>query len=337
MKLPRNAQIWLPGYLRSRWRDRRPAPRLRGPSRIWLTIADHFEPYWHKPDEQTAWNRVALWASRWPEISRRNRDSQGNPAQYTFFYPQEEYQPRMLDAIGETCHAGCGEVEVHIHHDGEGRQNFLDRMNGFVEALHARHGLLHRENGKAVFGFIHGNWALDNSRPDGRCCGLNDEITLLRELGCYADFTMPSGPEPTQSRIVNTIYWANDNPQEPKSYDTGVPFQRASNYRGDLLMIPGPLGIRWRERLKPRMETGELAQQDMANAQRVRRWMELAPRIGDDVFIKLHTHGAQERNADALLNGGLDSMFQTIRAECDRGGHTVHYVTAHGMYRAVMG
>ena len=54
-------------------------------------------------------------------------------------------------------------------------------------------------NGRVVFGFIHGNWALDNSRPDGKYCGLNNEITLLRDLGCYADFTMPSGASPTRA------------------------------------------------------------------------------------------------------------------------------------------
>ena len=127
MKLPRNAQIWFPGYLHSRWRDRRSGPRLRKPSRIWLAIADHFEPYWHKADEQTAWNRVAAWVSKWPEIAARNRDSEGNPAQYTFFYPQEEYQPRLLDAVGGMCQAGFGDVEIHIHHE-IGRASCRERV-----------------------------------------------------------------------------------------------------------------------------------------------------------------------------------------------------------------
>lgn len=336
MNLPRNAQIWLPGYLRSRWRERQFSGR-RQPGHVWFALADHYEPYWHKADDETAWNRVAGWQARWPEIARRNVDSQGRPAQYTFFYPEEEYRPRLLDAVAGMCHAGFGDVEIHIHHDGEGRQWFLDRMGRFIETLHRQHGLLHQHEGAPVFGFIHGNWALDNSRPDGRWCGLNDEITLLRDLGCYADFTMPSGPEPTQARIVNTIYWATDNPREPKSYDTGVPFERASDYRGDLLMIPGPLGIRWRERLKPRLEAGEIAWQDMATPYRVRRWLELAPRIGDDIFIKLHTHGTQEKNSAALLGGGLDRLFTLLRSECDRQGHRLHYVTAWEMYRAVLG
>jgi len=35
----------------------------------------------------------------------------------------------------------------------------------------------------------------------------------LRELGCYTDFTMPSGAEETQARLINTIYWAIDDPK----------------------------------------------------------------------------------------------------------------------------
>ena len=60
---------------------------------------------------------------------------------------------------------GIADVEGHLHHDGEGQQKFIDRISGFTETLFSRHGLLRKSNGKIVFGFIHGNWALDNSRP----------------------------------------------------------------------------------------------------------------------------------------------------------------------------
>jgi hypothetical protein len=208
-------------------------------------------------------------------------------------------------------------------------------MSGFIEALRSRHDLLHRENGRTVFGFIHGNWALDNSRPDGRYCGLNDEITILRDLGCYADFTMPSGPEPTQARTVNTIYWAIDDPARPKSYDTG-PLLGPGAPTGDLLMIPGPLGIRWGERLLPRLEFGEIAYYDLATPSRVRRWLDLAPAINGELFLKLHTHGAQEKNSAALLGGGLDNLFRLLREECCRRELGLFYVTAWGLRHAVL-
>ena len=333
VSLPRYADIWLPGYLWGQWRR---SSWNTGPARVWLTIADHYEPYWRNKSDEKAVERVNLWAAKWPEIAQRNRDSEGNPAQYSFFYPQEEYRAHLLDTIADLCHKGLGDVEVHIHHGGEGAQNFIDRMSGFIETLVTRHALLRRQNGRIIFGFIHGNWALDNSRPDGLCCGLNNEITILRDLGCYADFTMPSGAEPTQSRMLNTIYWATDDPGLPKSYDTGVPALPNGSHRGDLLMIPGPLGIRWRERLMPRMEVAEIAHNDLPNPQRVRRLLSLAPRIGHDIFIKLHTHGTQEANSAALLGGGLDQLFQLMLAECQRRGHSLRYVTAWGMYEAVL-
>src|SRR6185369_10238690 len=248
-------------------------------------IADHWEPYWLKPTDQTAAERVDVWAKHWPEIASRHADSTGRPPQYTFYYPQEEYRPRFLDALAQMVRAGVADVDVHIHHDGEGRQNFVDRMSGFIETLVARHGLLRQSNGRTVFGFIHGNWALDNSLPGGKWCGLNNEITLLRDLGCYADFTMPSGNSPTQSRIVNTIYWVDDDPHKPRSYDRGRPVEKGNPGAGDLLMIPGPFGVRWSERLVPRLETGEIAPQDLPSEYRIERWLDFAPRVGPDIFI----------------------------------------------------
>ncbi|MGA3015542.1 MAG: hypothetical protein ABSF62_00385 [Bryobacteraceae bacterium] len=332
MPLPRHAELWFPGYVRSRLRNWA-AP---GPSRVWVAIADHWEPYRGKVSDEVALGHVAVWSKGWPQIAARHADSTGKPPQYTFYYPQEEYRPGILDTLAAMARQGIADVDVHIHHDGEGQQNFVDRMNGFIETLSTRHGLLRKHHGRTVFGFIHGNWALDNSRPDGRWCGLNNEITLLRDLGCYADFTMPSGASPTQSRIVNSIYWVTDDPLRPRSYDKGVPVRPGAPGSGDLLMITGPLGLRWSERLKPRMETGEIAHQDPPTAYRVRQWLRLAPRIGNNVFIKLYTHGALEQNYRALVfQGGLDRLFELLPQECRRLGHELRYVTTWEMRQAV--
>src|SRR5689334_13131206 len=295
--LLRHSQIWLPGYIKDRLTTvgRKPAKR------VWLLFADHYEPLWNGADENTGATRVARWATRWPAIAAKFQDSRGRPPRYTFFYPEEEYRPRLLEPLERMVSEGIADVEVHLHHDGEGQQSFIDRINRFTGTLVSRHGFLRKHQGKVAFGFIHGLWALDNSRPDGRYCGLNNELTLLRDLGCYADFTMPSGASPTQARLVNTIYWVTDDPLRPRSYDRGVPVKPGAPGSGDLLMIPGPLGVRYADRLVPRLENAEIASQDLATPYRVRRWLALAPRIGHDIFLKLHTHGALERNAEALL------------------------------------
>ncbi len=324
--------MWFPGYLRARVKNR----AVPAPGRVWVAIADHWEPFRANASQATAEGRVALWMRHWPLIASRHADSTGRPPQYTFYYPQDEYHAPFLDALADLCRRGIGDVDIHIHHDREGEQNFVDRMSGFIETLANRHGLLRKHGGRTVFGFIHGNWALDNSYPGGKFCGLNNEITLLRALGCYADFTMPSGDSPTQARTVNTIYWVTDDPLRPRSYDRGVPVGPGAPGKGDLLMIPGPLGIRWAERLKPRMETGELAFQDLPTGYRVRRWLDLAPRIGRDIFIKLYAHGAWDRNAEALLlQGGLDRLFDLLLEGCRRAGHELRYVSTWEMRQAV--
>src|SRR5262249_19598121 len=120
-----------------------------------------------------------------------------------------------------------------------------------------------------------------------------------------------------------------------KSYDRGTPLENRSE-PGDLMMIPGPFTLRWRRRLTPRLEKGELAVYDMPTQYRVRRWLAAAPRIGTDVFIKLYGHGAQERNMFPLLERGLPALFEAIDAERRRRGFDLHYVSAWQMYRAVL-
>jgi hypothetical protein len=334
MSLTRSLQIWAPGYMKER--VRRISGRAVPLERIWVTMADHYEPMCGGADLASAQSRVKLWRLAWPVIARRCRpDSAGKPPQYTFFFPEEEYHPTLIEPLAEMASDGIADIEVHIHHDGEGRQNFIDRITAFCEVLHSDHGVLHKRNGKPAFGFIHGNWALDNSRPDGRWCGLNDEIQILAGLGCYADFTMPSGDSPTQARLVNTIYWCTDDPELPKSYDSGVPLTSSGGIEGDLLMIPGPLGLRWRDRLLPRLETGELSGYDVATPYRAKRWVDLAPRVGTDSFVKLYTHGAQERNSSALLGGGLGKAFDLLVAEAERRRCAIYFVSAWHMYTAI--
>ena len=333
MKLPRHSEIWLLPYIADRFRK----GTQRGASvrRVWLAITDHWEPFSGGADAATAKRRVAFWRDRWPEVAARIRDSAGNSPTYSFFYPEEEYRREFLDGLGEMVRDGIADVEVHIHHDGEGRDNFIGRMTMFCRRLAEDHGLLRERQGRLAFGFIHGNWALDNSRPDERWCGLNDEISILRDLGCYADYTMPSGNHPSQARTLNSIYWCKDDPGQPKSYDKGIEVQVGGGILPDLLMVSGPFGLRWKERLTPRMETGELAVQDPPTRYRAKRWFDLAPRVGEDMFIKLFAHGAEETNATLLLNGGLNDAFTFVKERASLAGAEVYFVSAWQMYLAV--
>lgn len=338
MKLPRNAQLWFPGWLAAR---RRLAAHRFDPSKpvtAHLMFADHYEPYWGKPTDAVARERVLAWHEAWPKIADAHRDDDGRPAQWSFFYPQEEYRRELLDLLADICHRGYGDVEIHIHHDGEGEADFVGRMAGFVEALSREHGLLHEIDGRPGFGFIHGNWALDNAHPDGRWCGLNHELTLLRQLGCYADFTMPAAPDPCQTTLVNAIYWAVDDPAAAKSHDRGpLVTVGAEAPRDALLCVQGPLTLRPhpRWRLVPSLEVGELAGYAPPSRDRAERWLDAAPRVGNDVFVKLFTHGAPEKNGGPLLGRFLDRTLRDVRAACTARGWRLAHATAYDTWRAI--
>ena len=304
---------------------------------MWVTIADHFEPLWKRPSEDVASERVALWRRAWPEIAARHQDSTGRPPQYGFFYPEEEYRPELLEPLAEmTAWASQTSRCTSTTTTTPGRHSSR-RCRRFTQTLHARHGLLRRHEGGVAFGFIHGNWALDNGRPDGRWCGVNDEITLLRDLGCYADFTMPAAPDPAQGGPVNTIFRVTDDPRRPRSYETGVPVVPGTLAVGDLTLITGPLGVLWRPegRWTPRFDTGELASYARPTLERIRLWLSVAPRIAEHSFVKLFAHGAQEDNAAALLGGDLERLYGGLRQSLLRSGHAAAVLTAWEMWRAV--
>lgn len=333
---------WLPGYLLGG--KRRPY-RPGEPTRVLLCVADHYEPKLGGAPPHQAAARVARWAAEYPKRFERFRDADGRPPRHSFFYPEEEYEPEYLDALGGLCRAGFGEVEIHLHHDHDTADGLREKLIRFRNLLAARHGLLSRDRstGELGYGFIHGNWALDNCRPDGRWCGVNNELDVLRETGCIADFTLPAAPSPCQTRKINSIYYAVDDPARPKSHDTGVDVGIAPRPDRGFLMIQGPLVLNWRARkfgLVPRIENSCLQGNQPPTADRLDCW--LTARIGvparpDWVFVKLHTHGANEENMPVLLGEPMERLHEELacRAAADPA-FRFHYVTAREMCNLVL-
>jgi hypothetical protein len=338
----RNSLIWLPHYLQRSLRSRLTAGSVK-PKHVYFCICDHFEPYWNKADKATARRRLQIWIDQWPKIAEKYRDSDGEMLKYSFFYPEEEYQKDDLDALAGLCHAGYGEVEIHLHHDNDTSENLRRTLLDYKKRLHEEHGLLSvdKRTGEIVYGFIHGNWSLCNSRKDGRWCGVNDEIRILQETGCYADFTLPSSPSDTQTRKVNSIYYAVDKPGMPKSHDWGKDAQVGVKQEG-LLMVQGPLALNWQRRkfgLLPRIENGELTAVNPGDAERVRNWCRQGICVqgaGEHVFVKVHTHGTQEKIMQMFFDEkGLEALLVQLTSVAEEMGTALHFVSAREMVNIV--
>lgn len=336
----RNMHLWIGAYLKQAGRRRRrPAPHTH----VHVAFCDHYEPYWRQADDATARARVDHWLRRYPEVAAVHADSTGRVPQHSFFYPEEEYREDILDDIAGLCRRGYGDVEVHLHHDDDTAENLRATLTRFTTLLHERHGLLRRDprTGQIVWAFIHGNWALDNSRPDGRWCGVDNELQVLVETGCRVDMTMPSAPSDTQTAKINGIYFARGHEGCRKSHDHGRDARVGDGgaREGELLLVQGPLALNWSSRkagLVPRIESSEVSADALVTPARVKLWEQAGVSVEgapQHLFIKLHTHGAEERTARALLDdGGLDGMWSLLEDRFrDREGWSLHYVSAWEM------
>ncbi|MFV0443586.1 MAG: hypothetical protein ACK5Q5_08445 [Planctomycetaceae bacterium] len=339
----RNLQYWLKPYLLP------PEPaRPRSddePVDVFLAICDHYEPECYGASRETARARVARWVDEYPRAFHHFRDVNGRAPQHTFFFPQDEYRPEYLDELKKLCDAGFGDVDVHLHHHNDTPDRLRDKLEEFRETLAVRHGLLREDprTGRIVYGFIHGNWALCNSRPDGHCCGVDQELTVLMETGCYADFTFPSAPSDTQPSTINSIYYARDIPGQSKSHDQGIRARVGNDGPADhLLMIQGPLSLNWKNRkwgVAPTIENADITGRNPPTMGRFQQWLRSGVHVAGKpewVFIKLHTHGCKDANTGMLFGQPMQD-FHAGLAEWHRRNpqYRYHYVTAWEMAQLV--
>ena len=335
--------------VRSGWQQIQAGLRPRGSARsgvtdIFLCLVDHYEPQVGQPEQSIARERVEDWLERYPAIAARHRDADGHVPAHSFFYPYDEYDQWELDHIAELCAAGYGEVEVHLHHRDDTEETLRQKLRGAVQTF-SSHGLLSCwPDGRPAWGFIHGNWALANSRSDGNrnYCGVNNEIALLQQEGCYADFTFPAWTHMAQPRTTNCIYYAASDATRPKSYDTGSRARVGMTAQPGLLLIQGPLvpfAARTGARPRLAMDDSDIASYRRYHPSRLDRWVRAGIHVQgrpDRVFIKLHSHGAANANRAAMLGGDLEWLFTDAEARYNDGTrYRLHYVTAREMFNIV--
>ncbi|MBI3231467.1 MAG: hypothetical protein HYZ51_00060 [Candidatus Doudnabacteria bacterium] len=316
-----------------------------------LVVANHFEPAWKKNggswDLVTQERRVKEWRRKSISIGQAIQDSDGTPFRHTNFYPAEQYHKSLLEQLAELQAEGIGEIEIHLHHGVEQpdtADNLRRTLVEFRDVLAERHNLLSRMLGKdtPVYAFTHGNFALGNM-DGGQCCGVDEEMQILADTGCYLDLTLPTIPYVSQVPRINAIYQCGRPLHERLPHRSGADLSV-----GNLLKLPvlmtGPLVLDWRYRQRgipfPRIDNGVLAGNYPLDLDRIRNWRRAGISIrgrAEWVFIKLFCHGFFEQDQDAVIGETIRrSLGEVMEHSVRTGEFKIHFASAREAFNIAL-
>lgn len=327
---------------------------------VMFCFVDHWEPSW------SGHGSVQAWVEDYLALAQNHADADGRHPMHTYHllwnksWAQETSTNAQgcLRALNEVTYKGCGEVELHVHMgvpdertrtEQEAIDEFMYLTNRARDVFPRYGAMITSEPSPQVtFNFIHGMWALDNSRldtwtnpndPHRAWCGVNEEIRLLAEQGCYADFTFPAWG-PMEPNVKDSIFYVQDDP-EPASY------QNPNNIRmvavgsqpyGQLMIIEGPS-------CNVNIGTCAGVYDDPATLGRMNEWVAHNVHVvGQDdwVFVKVYTHGCAGHDQDydswweTFFGQTMEDFYTAIEAVYDDGVNwKLHYVSAREMYNII--
>jgi len=322
----------------------------KGKVHLVIALADHFEPAIVPGDgkarapysEQE--RRLERWCSEYPNVVSPWCDHDGRPFVHTYFYPVEQYDRGLLSRLADHCHAGWGEVEVHLHHGiphADTAGNLRQMLVAFRDRLAFEHGCLScaEITGVPRYAFVHGNFALANS-AGGFGCGVDEEMQILADTGCYADMTLPTNPfNPSQCAKTNSLY------------ECGLPLTRRAPYRSgqDLrcgrtpgkfpLVVQGPLALSKSGRRLVRLENGSFTGATVPTLQRLQMWKKARICVQgrpDWIFIKLHCHGMDPSQENAVLGSAFRTFLQELVEGAASRNEVLHFASAREMVNIIL-
>jgi len=321
----------------------------QGKVHLIIALADHFEPAIVPEDGQARApyaeqeRRLERWCDQYPKTIERYRDSDGHPFIHTYFYPAEQYDRGLISRIAEHCHAGWGEIEVHLHHGiptPDSAENLRHTLTTFRDALAFEHGCLSCEGGDSTprYAFVHGNFALANS-AGGFGCGVDDEMQVLGDTGCFVDMTLPTSPfHPSQSGKINSLYECRRRLSEPAAYRSGNDLVRGNPPAKLPLMVQGPL-IPYLAGARVKIENGSFTGANPPSLRRLQLWKKAGISVQgrpDWLFLKLHCHGMDPTQENAVLGESFVSFLQTLVEGAEERKEILHFVSAREMVNVIL-
>jgi hypothetical protein len=339
---------WLPSYAWQRLTRSSP----HGKVHLIFALADHFEPSIvpengrvHAPSSEQE-RRVEQWCSEYPRSVNSWRDHEGQPFVHTYFFPAEQYDRGLVDRLSEHCHGGWGEIEIHLHHGmdtPDTAENTRRQLVEFRDALVLNHGLLCFLDGssQARYAFVHGNFALANS-AGGYACGVDSEMEILADTGCYADFTLPTAAfHPAQIGKVNSLYECSLPLNAKAPHRKGRALRVGRTPQTFPLNVQGPLMLDFDRRARngiARVENAALTAANPPGLRRLTLWKKAAISVRkrpDWLFIKLHCHSMDPTQREAVMGASMQRFLAELVEGALEREEVLHFVTAREMVNIV--
>ncbi len=317
--------IWLPDYFLHS--EPNPIDKLSA-GHVMFLIADHHEA--GRGDR--GFKRSNAWGKAYVKNVEGIRDDYGNPVQYTWFYAYDHLNSSVVFNLNKLVFAGLGEIELQWHHGPDTNETFPAKLKKALSWCNSHGFLLHvGPNPQPQFGFVHGNWALDNSSGNPNQCGVNRELDILKSHGGYADFTFSTLSTLAQPWKINSIYYAKDT-DTPKSYDTGKDVEVGPRNSG-FMIFQGPIACDWHDLI---WDSAALESTSPFKPHRIDLWLKFAPTIKgrpEWLFVKVYTHGVQSK--DVILSQQFRDMLFELKRKCREKVLSLHFVTAREAYNIV--
>jgi len=317
---------------------------------IVFTVADHFEPSWSENgflDIEAQRRRLNDYHKLARKTGEAIKDADGTKFRHTNFFPAEQYDRRLLEQMAAMQAEGLGEVEIHLHHGVEKpdtAENLRKTLIEFRDCLAEEHKCLSRLDGRGapMYAFVHGNLALANS-CGGKYCGVDSEMQILQDTGCYADMTLPSVPGETQVPVFNQIYECALPLAEKAPHRAGVRVRVSGNQPKLPLIFTGPLVLNWTRRIKgvpvPRFDDGGLVANQPMDLARLNRWLSANVTVENRpewIFVKLYCHGFFDRDQPFCIGDEAAQFFgEVIEAGEKSGDHRVYFASAREAFNMV--
>lgn len=339
---------WVPAYVWTRIAGRRSPNRTH----LILAVADHFEPA-IVPENGAARvsyseqeRRLEHWCNEYPRSFAGYRDAEGRPFVHTYFYPAEQYDQPLVAQLAEYCRGGWGEIEIHLHHGvgiPDSAENTRRQLIEFRDRLAGEHSCLSywEDSPQPRYAFVHGNFALANSYQ-GRACGVDSEMQILADTGCYADLTLPTGAfHPAQTGKINSIYECALPLVERAPHRKGRDLARGRAPQIFPVIVQGPLMLDFNAdggSRRLRIDNAALTGTNLPSLHRLDLWKRAAISVKgrpDWLFIKLHCHGMDPRHEDAMLGSSMQRFLNELTSGAEKRNEILHFVSAREMVNII--